>query len=36
VAKTSRARSGLENMVVAGVGGLAAWFIGQAFGATIT
>jgi vacuolar iron transporter family protein len=36
VAKTSRARSGLENMVVAGIGGLAAWFIGQAFGATIT
>jgi VIT1/CCC1 family predicted Fe2+/Mn2+ transporter len=36
VAKTSRARSGLENMAVAGVGGLAAWFIGQAFGATLT
>lgn len=36
VTKTSRTRSGLENMVVAGVGGLAAWFIGQAFGATIT
>jgi VIT1/CCC1 family predicted Fe2+/Mn2+ transporter len=36
VTKTSRTRSGLENMAVAGVGGLAAWFIGQAFGATIT
>lgn len=35
VAKTSRVKSGLENMAVAGVGGLAAWFIGQAFGATI-
>lgn len=31
VAKTSRLRSGLENMLIAGVGGLAAWFIGQAF-----
>lgn len=32
VAKTSRLRSGLENMLIAGIGGLAAWFIGQAFG----
>jgi vacuolar iron transporter family protein len=36
VTKTSRVKSGLENMAVAGVGGLAAWFIGQAFGATIS
>lgn len=36
VAKTSRIRSGLENMVVAGIGGLLAWFIGQAFGAAVT
>ncbi|MGH3650607.1 MAG: VIT1/CCC1 transporter family protein [Acidimicrobiia bacterium] len=35
VAKTSRVLSGLENMVVAGVGGLVAWGIGVAFGATI-
>ena len=36
VTKTSRFKSGVENMAVAGVGGLGAWFIGQAFGATIT
>lgn len=35
VAKTSWIKSGLENMVVAGVGGLLAWFIGQAFGAVV-
>jgi VIT1/CCC1 family predicted Fe2+/Mn2+ transporter len=35
VAKTSRILSGLENMVVAGVGGLIAWGIGVAFGATV-
>lgn len=36
VAKTSPIRSGLENLVVAGVGGLLAWGIGRAFGATVT
>ena len=36
VAKTSRIRSGLENMVVAGVGGALAWVIGQAFGTTVS
>ncbi len=36
VAKTSWVRSGLENMVVAGVGGVLAWFIGQAFGAVVS
>jgi vacuolar iron transporter family protein len=36
VTKTSRVKSGLENMAVAGVGGLGAWFVGLAFGATIT
>lgn len=35
VAKTSWIKSGLENMVVAGIGGLLAWFIGQAFGAVV-
>ncbi|MGD2102188.1 MAG: VIT1/CCC1 transporter family protein [Acidimicrobiia bacterium] len=35
VAKTSWLRSGLENMVVAGVGGAAAWGIGRFFGTTI-
>jgi vacuolar iron transporter family protein len=35
VAKTSWVRSGLENMVIAGIGGLLAWFIGQAFGAVL-
>jgi predicted membrane protein (TIGR00267 family) len=35
VAKTSAIRSGLENLVVAGVGGLIAWLIGRAFGTTI-
>lgn len=35
MAKTSWMKSGLENMAVAGVGGLLAWFIGQAFGATL-
>jgi vacuolar iron transporter family protein len=34
VAKTGRIRSGLENLVVAGIGGLLAWLIGQAFGST--
>ena len=36
VAKTSTIRSGLENLVVAGVGGLIAWLIGRAFGTTIS
>lgn len=35
VAKTSRVRSGLENLVIAGIGGMIAWGIGQLFGATI-
>jgi len=35
VAKTSRVKSGLENLIVAGVGGLVAWGIGRAFGATV-
>lgn len=34
VANSGRVRSGLENMVVAGLGGLVAWFIGDAVGAT--
>ena len=33
VANSSRMRSGLENMVIAGVGGLVAWFVGDAVGA---
>jgi len=33
VAHSSRVRSGLENMVIAGLGGLVAWFIGDAVGA---
>ena len=36
VAKTSKIRSGLENLVIAGVGGVIAWAIGTAVGATIT
>jgi VIT1/CCC1 family predicted Fe2+/Mn2+ transporter len=36
VARTSRVRSGLENMIIAGVGGLIAWGIGYVFGATVT
>jgi len=36
VAKTSKVRSGLENLVVAGVGGLLAWGIGLVFGAALT
>lgn len=32
VAKTSRLRSGLENLVIAGLGGLAAWVIGNLVG----
>ena len=36
VAKTSKIRSGLENLVIAGVGGVIAWAIGNAVGATIT
>lgn len=36
VAKTSKVRSGLENLVVAGVGGLLAWGIGLVFGAAVT
>ena len=33
VANSGRVRSGLENMVIAGLGGLLAWFIGDAVGA---
>lgn len=33
VANGGRVRSGLENMVIAGLGGLVAWFIGDAVGA---
>ena len=33
VANSHRIRSGLENMVIAGLGGLVAWFIGNAVGA---
>jgi VIT1/CCC1 family predicted Fe2+/Mn2+ transporter len=33
VANSGRVRSGLENMIIAGVGGLVAWFIGDAVGA---
>ena len=36
VTRTSRIRSGLENLVVAGVGGLVAWVIGRAFNATVS
>ncbi len=36
VAKTSWLRSGLENMMVAGVGGLMAWGIGRLFGTTVS
>ena len=36
VAKGSWLRSGLENMVVAGIGGLLAWAIGRAFGAAVS
>jgi VIT1/CCC1 family predicted Fe2+/Mn2+ transporter len=36
VARTSRIKSGLENLIVAGVGGVAAWAIGQAFDATVS
>ena len=35
VTKNSWVRSGLENVAIAGVGGLAAWLIGDAIGATI-
>ncbi|HET9259604.1 MAG TPA: VIT1/CCC1 transporter family protein [Acidimicrobiia bacterium] len=35
VARTSWVRSGLENLVVAGVGGVIAWGIGQAFHAAV-
>lgn len=36
VAKTSWLRSGLENLVVAGIGGALAWLIGRAFGTTVS
>ena len=36
VAKTSWVKSGLENLVVAGVGGALAWGIGQLFGASVS
>ena len=35
VAKVSRIKSGLENMVVVGVGGMFAWFIGEAIGTSL-
>ncbi|MGB7861582.1 MAG: VIT1/CCC1 transporter family protein, partial [Acidimicrobiia bacterium] len=35
VAKTGKIRSGLENMVIAGVGGVVAWAIGNAVGTTL-
>lgn len=35
VANSHRIKSGLENMVIAGLGGLLAWFIGNAVGATL-
>jgi VIT1/CCC1 family predicted Fe2+/Mn2+ transporter len=35
VARTSWVRSGLENMIVAGVGGALAWMIGRLFGASV-
>lgn len=36
VAKTGKIRSGLENMVIAGVGGVVAWAIGNAVGTTLS
>lgn len=36
VTKTSRIRSGLENMVIAGLGGMAAFGLGSALGTTLT
>lgn len=36
VARTPRVVSGLENLIVAGVGGAAAWGIGQIFGTTVS
>jgi VIT1/CCC1 family predicted Fe2+/Mn2+ transporter len=36
VAKSSRIRGGLENMVIAGVGGVAAWFIGDVVGGALS
>ena len=35
VARTFWLRSGLENLVVAGIGGALAWLIGRAFGSTV-
>lgn len=35
VANSHKVRSGLENMVIAGLGGLVAWFIGDAVGARL-
>lgn len=35
VARTNWVRSGLENLVIAGIGGLVAWLIGNAVGATL-
>jgi hypothetical protein len=35
VARTSWMRSGLENLVVAGIGGVLAWGIGQMFDAAV-
>jgi predicted membrane protein (TIGR00267 family) len=36
VARHHWLRSGLENLVIAGVGGLAAWWIGSAVGTAMT
>jgi VIT1/CCC1 family predicted Fe2+/Mn2+ transporter len=36
VARTAWLRSGLENLVVAGLGGVLAWLIGRAFGANVS
>ena len=36
VAKTGKITSGLENLIIAGVGGVVAWAIGTAVGATLS
>lgn len=35
VTQSSRVRAGLENLVIAGIGGVLAWFIGDVFGAVL-
>lgn len=35
VIQSSRVRAGLENLVIAGIGGVLAWFIGDVFGAVL-